>query len=399
MPQAFEGIRIIDFSQVLAGPFAAMQLSLLGAEVIKIEQPRIGDINRNIVQGEDSHGLSASFMNMNLNKKSLTLNLKMPEAVAIIKKLVSEADVVVENFKAGTMEKRGLGYDVLKLVKPDLIYCSISGYGQDGPKAGEAAYDGAIQASSGMMSQTGHESTGPTRTGYAPVDMGTGLNAAFAIAASLYRRSQTGLGQHIDVAMIDTAVVLQAAQYSDYLNEGTLVGLLGNMSPTKQPTGNVFPTSDGQIQITALTQLQVEKLFFILGIEDRLGDERFSTVTSRIDNSELVGDCVTHALAQHNTSYWLETLAEGGVPVAEVRAVPDVIGDPQFGYRGVFESFESPISKDDRITLVKAGYITDHDGPIIRSKPPRLGEHSDEILMEAGFSEEEIKTFRQSGAV
>ena len=192
---------------------------------------------------------------------------------------------------------------------------------------------------------------------------------------------------------------LQAAQYSDYLNEGTLVGLLGNMSPTKQPTGNVFPTSDGQIQITALTQLQVEKLFLILGIEDRLSDERFSTISGRVNNSELVADCVTLALAKNNTSFWLEALAEGGVPVAEVRAVPDVIKDPQFGYRGVFESFDSPISNDDQITLVKAGYITDQDGPMIRSKPPRLGEHSEEILTEAGFTEEDINSFRESGAV
>ena len=399
MPQAFEGIRVIDFSQVLAGPFAAMQISLLGAEVIKIEQPKIGDINRNIVEGQDSHGLTASFMNMNLNKRSLTLNLKTPEAVAIIKELVSEADVLVENFKAGTMEKRGLGYDVLKLVKPDLIYCSISGYGQDGPKAGEAAYDGAIQASSGMMSQTGHESTGPTRTGFAPVDMGTALNAAFAISASLYRRVQTGLGQRIDVAMMDTAVVLQAVQYSDYLNQGALVGLLGNMSPTRQPTGNVFPTSDGQIQITALTQIQVEKLFSILGIEERLADERFSTMTSRIENCDAVADFVTLALAQNNTRYWLEALAKGGVPVAEVRSVPDVIEDPQFDHRGVFESVQSPIHDNSQVTLVKAGYTTDQDGPTIRSKPPRLGEHSEEVLTEAGFSHEEIVSFRENGIV
>ncbi|MAI42314.1 MAG: CaiB/BaiF CoA transferase family protein [Candidatus Azotimanducaceae bacterium] len=399
MPQAFEGIRVIDFSQVLAGPFAAMQISLLGAEVIKIEQPKIGDINRDIVEGQDSHGLTASFMNMNLNKRSLTLNLKTPEAVAIIKELVSEADVLVENFKAGTMEKRGLGYDVLKLVKPDLIYCSISGYGQDGPKAGEAAYDGAIQASSGMMSQTGHESTGPTRTGFAPVDMGTGLNAAFAISASLYRREQTGLGQRIDVAMMDTAVVLQAVQYSDYFNQGALVGLLGNMSPTRQPTGNVFPTSDGQIQITALTQIQVEKLFSILGIEKRLTDGRFSTMTSRIENCDAVADFVTLALVQKNTRYWLEALAKGGVPVAEVRSVPDVIEDPQFDHRGVFESVQSPILDNSQVTLVKAGYITDQDGPSIRSKPPRLGEHSEEVLTEAGFSDEEIASFRENGIV
>ena len=399
MPQAFDGIRIIDFAQVLAGPFAAMQLASLGAEVIKIEQPDVGDITRQLVNGNDGHGMTASFMGMNVNKRSLTLNLRSPEAVQIVKKLVSEADVLLENFKAGTMERRGLGYDVLKEIKPDLIYCSVTGYGQTGPKAGEAAYDGAIQASSGMMSQTGHESTGPTRTGYQPVDMGTGLNTAFAIASALHRRERTGMGQRIDVAMIDTAVVLQASQYSGYLNEGKLIGLLGNMSHTKQPTANVFPTADGQIQITALTQIQVEKLFRIIGLEEKLSDPLFDTMTARVENHDSVRNSVVAALEKNSTAFWLENLANAGVPVAEVREVSDVIKDPQFEYRGVFEPIESPLPDNSPVTVVKAGFITDSDGPSIRSRPPHLGEHSDQILSELGFTPEEIEEFRERGVV
>ena len=242
MPQAFEGIRIIDFSQVLAAPFAVMQLALLGAEVIKIEQPVGGDQTRGLMNIGEDQGLSPSFLAMNLNKQSLTLNLKTPQAVEIIKQLIATTDVLVENFKAGTMERMGLGYDDLKAIKPDLIYCSVTGYGQTGPKAGEAAYDGAIQASSGMMSQNGHAQTGPTRTGYMPVDMSTGLNTAFSISAALFRRANTGLGQRIDVAMMDTAIVMQAPQYSNFLNQGNLLGLMGNASPTRQPTANVFAT-------------------------------------------------------------------------------------------------------------------------------------------------------------
>ena len=261
MPQAFEGIRIIDFTQVLAGPFAVMQLALLGAEVIKVEQPETGDQTRGLMSNTRNQGMSPSFMGMNLNKKSITLNLNSAEAKEIVKKLVLEADVLVENFKAGTMQRMGLSYEELLVVKPDLIYCSVTGYGQDGPKAGEAAYDGAIQASSGMMSQTGHPTTGPTRTGFMPVDMSTALNTAFAISTSLYRKAQTGKGQYIDVAMMDTAVVMQAAQYDNYLNQGNLVGLLGNASPTKQPTANLFPTKDGFIQVTALSPLAQPKTF------------------------------------------------------------------------------------------------------------------------------------------
>ena len=229
MPQAFTGIRVVDFTQVLAGPFAVMQLALLGAEVVKIEQPGVGDQTRSLMQ-QASGPPAPSFLTCNVNKRSLTLNLKEPEAAAIVHRLVGEADVLVENFKAGTMQRLGFDYASLSRIRPDLIYCSISGYGQEGPLAGAAAYDGAIQAASGMMSQVGYAETGPTRTGYMPVDMATALNAAFAISAALLRRERSGEGQYIDLAMMDTAVVLQAIQFSGYLNQGALVGLRGNAS-------------------------------------------------------------------------------------------------------------------------------------------------------------------------
>ena len=399
MPQAFEGIRVIDLTQVLAGPFAAMQLALLGAQVIKIEQLDIGDQTRSLAKDSDDMGMTPSFMNMNLNKRSLTLNLKSPEAVAIVKQLVSQSDVLIENFKAGTMERLGLSYDDLKEIKPDLIYCSVTGYGQTGPRAGEAAYDGAIQASSGMMSQTGHKATGPTRTGYQPVDMATGLNTAFAISAALHRKAITGLGQRIDVAMMDTAIVLQASQYSRYLLEGKLVGLIGNASHTEQPTANVFPTADGQIQITALKQLQVEKLFRVLGREAQFADPDFNTLDARLDNAAAVSELLVSALGENTTAYWMENLNNAGIAVAEVREVPEVITDPQFDHRGVFESIDSPLPDKSPVTIVKAGYTTNEDGPTIRSKPPRLGEHSAEVLTELGFSAEEIKTLHDNGVV
>ena len=301
MPQAFEGIRIIDFSQVLAAPFAVMQLALLGAEVIKIEQPVGGDQTRGLMNIGEDQGLSPSFLAMNLNKQSLTLNLKTPQAVDIIKQLIANTDVLVENFKAGTMERLGLGYDDLKAIKPDLIYCSVTGYGQTGPKAGEAAYDGAIQASSGMMSQNGHEQTGPTRTGYMPVDMSTGLNTAFSISAALFRRANTGLGQRIDVAMMDTAIVMQAPQYSNFLNQGNLLGLMGNASPTRQPTANVFATKDSFVQIVALRQPQVEKLFAALEASHLLELEAFASPQARLDNYIEVGQALTDLIKLETT--------------------------------------------------------------------------------------------------
>jgi len=399
MSLAFDGIRIIDFTQVLAGPFGVMQLALLGAEVIKVEQPGTGDQTRGLMNTGDDIGMSPSFMGMNLNKKSITLNLKSPEAVEIIKKLVVDTDVVVENFKAGTMERMGLGFDDLSVIKPDLIYCSVTGYGQTGPKAGEAAYDGAIQASSGMMSQTGHVETGPTRTGFMPVDMSTALNTAFAISAALHRKAKTGKGQRIDLAMMDTAIVMQAAQYSNYLNQGSLIGLLGNASPTHQPTANVFPTRDGQIQVTALRQPQVEKLFNALGKGEDLSRPEFNSPEQRVKNTSLVNEFMCNALQEQTTAYCMKILADAGVPGAEIRELHEVVKDPQFEHRGVFTTIPSPSNENETVTLVKAGFTTNEDGPTVRHGPPTLGEHTNEVLGSIGLSIDEIQAYRDKGVV
>lgn len=398
MTQAFVGIRILDFTQVLAGPFGVMQLALLGAEVIKIEQPVTGDQTRGLMN-DGEPGMSPSFMTCNVNKKSMTLNLKAPEAAEIIQRLVAGADVLVENFKAGTMERLGFGYDELKKIRPDLVYCSLTGYGQNGPRAGDAAYDGAIQAASGMMSQTGHPSTGPTRTGYMPVDMATALNAAFSISAALYRRLATGEGQRIDLAMLDTAIVAQAAQYSNYLNAGTLVGLGGNASPTRQPAGDVFETRDGYIQVTALRDNQVAGLLKAIGAADRLDDPRFATADGRLENPELVKTVVREGLITKPTAWWMQHLAAAGVPVAEVRTLPEVMEDPQLAYRGVFETLPSPLDPSRPVHVVKAGFITDRDGPRIRSGPPVLGAQTTEILRDAGYSSNDIESFREKGVI
>lgn len=399
MTQAFDGIRIIDFTQVLAGPFGVMQMALLGAEVIKIEQPVTGDQTRGLMNDDNDDGMSPSFMTCNLNKKSLTLDLKSPAAKEIIERLVASADVVVENFKAGTMARLGFSYEALSSINPKIVYCSISGYGQHGPKAGAAAYDGAIQASSGMMSQTGHMETGPTRTGYMPVDMSTALNSAFAVSAALLRRERTGLGQYIDLAMLDTAIVIQAAQYSNYLNAGNLVGLRGNASPTGQPTADVFPTADGYIQITAIRQPQVVKLFAALGRSADMARAEFATSEARVAHSVEVKAFVTDALSSGGTAHWMSVLQDAGVPVAEIRTLPEVAQDPDLRQRGALEEIPSPRASGETITVVKAGYVTNEDGPLIRSGPPLLGAHTDEVLASLGFDEPQRKAWRNAGVI
>lgn len=398
MPQAFSGIRIVDFTQVLAGPFATQQLALLGADVIKIEERTSGDQTRGLMH-DDGGGMSPAFMSCNLGKRSLTLDLKSAAAADVVRRLVETADVVVENFRAGVMDKLGFGYEALRQVRGDLIYCSISGYGQSGPKAGVPAYDGAIQADSGMMAITGFPETGPTRTGYMPVDMATALNTAFAIAAALFRRRITGEGQRLDVAMMDTAIVLQTAQISNYLVDGKVPSLIGNRSPTGQPTANSFQTADGWINVLALKEPQVRALFAAIGCSDALEDPRFSSSPARMAHYDETCSLVAVPLAQQTTAHWLARFAAANVPAAAIRAYPEVLADPQFGHRQTFIRFPKPGSAGTTVDLVRAGYRADRDGPDTDRPPPAHGQHTDEILAEIGYGSVEIRRLRDEQIV
>ncbi len=396
MAQAFSGIRIIDFTQVLAGPFATQQLALLGADVIKIEERTNGDQTRGLLNDTpgSNPSMSPSFMSCNLGKRSLTLDLKAPAAKEIVHRLVENADVVVENFRAGVMDRLGFGYSALSALKEDLIYCSVSGYGQNGPKAGTPAYDGAIQAASGMMAITGHPETGPTRTGYMPVDMGTALNTAFAISAALYRRLATGEGQHIDVAMMDTAMVLQTPQVSNYLVNGVTPELFGNKSPTGQPTANSFATRDGYLNIVALKEPQTIALFNAIERQDVLKNERLQDAPGRMKHYDEVAGIITAEIAKKTTAQWLEIFARENVPCAPIRSYPDVVSDPQFEHRQAFIRFADPAEDASTVDLVRAGYGTDQDGPDTDRPPPRHGEHTEEILKELGYDIQAIDRFR-----
>ena len=401
MTQAFAGVRVIDFSQVLAGPFCTAQLALLGADVIKIEHPKGGDQGRLLMADEELArlGLSPIFLSANAGKRSITLDLKHPAAAEIVHRLVRAADVVVENFKAGTMDRMGLGYAALKAINPRLIYCSVSGYGQKGPKAGVAAYDGAVQAASGLMSVTGHPETGPVRAGFTVVDLATGLTAAYAVAGALYRRQVTGEGQHLDVAMLDTSLTLLAPLVAAWTVSGVEPELLGNLGPARQPTADSFRVGDGHMLLTVLTQPQFQALCRAIGREDLAGDPRYATGDARKANGTALKVEIEAAFAAETGAVWEERLGRYGIAASAIRRVPEVLQDPQLAHRVVLQELPPPQGMDRNITLIGAGFTADTDAPGVTVPPPAHGQHTEEVLRQVGYGAEEITALRETGAI
>lgn len=392
--RALDGIRILDFTQVLAGPFATQQLAQLGAEVIKIEQPETGDITRGLMS-RGSNGMAPSFLTCNLGKRSVSLDLKAEAAREIIQRLVERSDAVVENFKPGTLERLGFGYEAVRAIKPDIIYASISGYGQSGPKSELPAFDGAIQAASGMMSISGHPDTGPVRTGYFSVDMSTALNAAFAITAALFRRHLTGEGQRLDIAMMDTAFVMQAPQISAYLVDGTLPDLMGNRSPTKQPTANVFATADGYVQVVAMKETQVRALFAALGHEELYA--QYAEPTARVKGTAAINAVLEPLLRSEPTEFWLAKLTDAGVPVAPIRDLAATAADEQVPHRLSLTDIDLPDGRSTQV--VSSGYTATPAPPRVNNDPPSLGQDTEAVLEELGYSETEIAALRSSATI
>ena len=394
--QALTGVRILDFSQVLAGPFATQLMAQLGAQVIKVEQPVGGDMTRGLMSAS-SDGMAPSFLAANLGKRSLTLDLKNPKAKEIVHKLVAEADVLVENFKPGTIERLGFGFEAMKAIKPDLVYASISGFGQTGPRANLPAFDGAIQAYSGMMSISGHAETGPVRSGYFSVDMSTALNAAFAITAALLRRTNTGEGQRVDVSMLDTAMFMQSPQMTGYLVTGKAPELNGNASPTKQPTSNVFASSNGYVQVIAMKETQVQALFTELGMSERYAE--FNEPTVRLARRDEVHGLIAPMIAAQTTEYWLEALDAIGVPVSAIQDFPTIAEEPQLAHREVFVEQAHHLHPNQSVKVVRAAHVAEPGNPSIQGPTPTLGAHTDDILGELGYSVDQIKAMRDEGMV
>jgi crotonobetainyl-CoA:carnitine CoA-transferase CaiB-like acyl-CoA transferase len=397
MTKPFAGIRILDFTRYVAGPFGTYQLALLGADVVKIE-PKTGDEMRQSQVSKEwaAKGLGPSFMGINANKRSLTLDLQKPKAIEIVKRLVETADVVWENFRPGIMDRFGIGYEALKQINPRLVYCAVSGFGQNGPERGTAAFDGKLQAMSGIMSITGHEDKGPTRAGFALCDTIGAMTAAFAVASALYQRTVTGEGQFGDVAMLDAALAFIPGQVAEYTVAGHIHRQFGNLSSTGKVTGNRFKAGEGDLMLAVMTERQFANLMKGLGREDALVDPRFADWPSRSKNEPALRAIIEDALAADSAKNWEKRLTEMDVPCAGIWAISEIVHHPQLAHRDVLQKVQSG---NGELTLIGSGFRLAHGTGGIDRPPPKIGEHNAEILAEAGYDAAEIAVFHDEGVV
>jgi crotonobetainyl-CoA:carnitine CoA-transferase CaiB-like acyl-CoA transferase len=377
----FEGIRVIDVTHVLAGPFAAYQLAVLGADVIKVDDPNDPDQSRS--SGSDKElnrrQMGTGFLTQGSNKRAITLDLKTERDREILKKLVATADVFVENYRPGAFAALGLGYEDLAKINPRLIYASFSAFGQEGPRGQQTAYDHVIQATSGIMAMTGTKEVNPVKFGSPAVDYATGMTGAFALSAALFQREKTGKGQRIDMAMLDVAMILMSSHLTGYLRNGAHPKPHGNRHP--HATNGAFQAKDGIVMLGASNIRQQKRLWTLLGRPDMIkntNDERDADHAHEIEVLEEI-------MLTRTADEWEEFLQARHVPAARVRQMGEAVADPQIATRGILHRHEGATGVAGAFGVPVAAFKFAHGGPRIDTPPPALGEHNDEIFAELGL--------------
>jgi CoA:oxalate CoA-transferase len=393
------GIRVLDLTNVLAGPFACHQLAHMGADVIKVEARGVGDLARQL--GADTElnkaNMGVSFLAQNPGKRSVTLNLKHPKGKDVFRRLVRTADVVMENFRPGVMDRLGVGHAELMKENPKLVYCAISGFGQDGPLRDLPAYDQIIQGMSGIMSVTGAPENAPYRVGYPVADTIGGITAAFAVAAALADRRRTE-GVFIDVSMLEAAMATMGWAVSNHLIAGRDPMPLGNDNVTASPSGT-FRTGDGLLNIAANKQEQFEAVCQVLGHPQWAQDARFVDRHTRLQHREELRALMEQAMGNKPAGDWWRLFNEAGVPAGPVYSVPQALAHPQIEQRGMIATFENAPGVGRDIRVVRTGFKLNGEPPSVDTPPPLLGEHNDEILAELDYSAQEIDALKADKAV
>ena len=392
---ALEGIRVVDCSRVLAGPFCAMLLSDLGADVIKVEDTGSGDESRTWPPHKD--GESAAFLVINRNKRDIALDLKQPEGVEALKRLVAGADVLIENFRTGTMESFGLGYDTLAALNPGLVYCSISAFGRTGPRKDGAGYEALMQAFSGIMSITGEPGGPPVRCGISFLDLTTGIFSAFGIVSAIHHRTRTGLGQRVDASLLETAVGLLNYHAEGFLLTGALPQALGSSHPSVVPYRN-FRCQDGQwIFVAAANDRLWQRLAPALGLAALTEDPRFKSNPERVKNRKDLEAALEAAIGRHDREALLAMLEKAGVPATPVNTVDQVMKDAQTAARSMIERAHHPRLGDIPVIGTPVKFSRMRAG--VRSAAPLHGQHTDEVLAEHGYDRAAIAALREKKVV
>jgi crotonobetainyl-CoA:carnitine CoA-transferase CaiB-like acyl-CoA transferase len=397
MPRPLEGIRVIDLSRIVAGPLATQIFGDYGAEVIKIEQPGVGDDSRAWAPPKAPDGSAAYFLSINRNKKSVTINFKHPRGKDLVKRLVALGDVVIENFKPGTMEDLGLGYETLRRINPRLVYCQISGFGNSGPDRERAGYDSILQGVTGLMSITGERDGPPVKAGVALIDEITALHAHGAILAALLHRERTGEGQKVECSLLESGVAAMMNAATAYLVAGVVQGRWGSAHESLVPY-QAFKARDGYLIIGAGNDRLWKAFCEVLGAPEWADHPSFDTNLKRVERRQELVALIEERLQSRSRDEWIAAFAAAGLPTGPINTVDQVFENPQVLHRGMVQEVEHPTAGKVKLVGIPVKF-TATPGEI-RLPPPLLGQHTEEVLRDLlGLGAAEIETLRSEGAI